>query len=95
MDVTRISSCLLSRDRAWQLINPNKLHQPIDKKMKLCYFGTLKMAMRLLPKLIVLSNVPTNTRFLPLRVASLQPFPFVIFWPLRAFCPLIDISLAI
>ena len=43
------------------------------------YLGTLKIAILLLLKLIVVNNAPTKTRFLPLTVASLQPFPFVIF----------------
>ena len=37
------------------------------------YFGTLKMAIRLLPRLSVLSSVATKTRFFPFTAASLQP----------------------
>jgi hypothetical protein len=60
----------------------------------LTHFGTLKIAMRLDPILMVSSRVPTNTRFRPLTLASRQPVPLVIFSPLRGFLPLIVISLA-
>jgi hypothetical protein len=39
------------------------------------YFGTLKTAIRLSPKLKVVSNVAAKTRLLPLVVASRQPPP--------------------
>jgi len=56
------------------------------------YFGTLNIASRFLPKLMVLSSVPTKIRLRPLTAASRQPFPLVIRSPLRAFSPLIVIS---
>lgn len=49
------------------------------------YFGTLKMASRLLPKLKVSIKLPTKTRFLPFTAASLHPVPFVILSPFFAF----------
>ena len=58
------------------------------------YLGTLKIARRLFPRLIVCISEPTNTRFLPLVATRLQPLPFVIFAPLGAFVPLIVISTA-
>ena len=58
------------------------------------HLGTLKMASRLLLTFMVASNVPTKTRLRPLTVASLQPLPRVILSPVRAFCPLMLISLA-
>jgi hypothetical protein len=42
------------------------------------HLGTLKIARRLDPIFIVSIKVPTNTRFLPLVVASLQPLPLVM-----------------
>jgi hypothetical protein len=59
------------------------------------YFGTLKIANRLFPKLKVWSKVPTNTRLRPLTMASRQPCPVVIRSPLRALSPLIVISAGI
>jgi hypothetical protein len=42
------------------------------------YFGTLKRASLLVPKLYVSSRVPTKYRLCPLITTSLQPEPFVI-----------------
>ena len=59
------------------------------------YFGTLKIASRLPPTLMVWSKVPTKTRFLPVTAARRQRVPLVIRSPFRAFFPLIRISPAI
>jgi hypothetical protein len=48
-------------------------------------FGTLKIASRLDPKLIVLSKVPLNWRLRPLVATNVQPAPLVIFFPRRTF----------
>lgn len=56
------------------------------------YFGTLKIAIRLLPMLNVCRSVAENTRFFPFVVASRQPVPLVIFAPFGALIPLIVIS---
>jgi hypothetical protein len=56
-----------------------------------CYFGTLKIASRYLPTLIVLINVPTNI-LLPL-VTSRYPRPPVILSPRLAFFAFIVITL--
>jgi hypothetical protein len=60
-----------------------------------CYFGTLKTAIRFLPKFLVQRRVPTNTRLRPLVVASRQLFPFVIRSPRRALTPSMMMRLAI
>jgi hypothetical protein len=57
------------------------------------YFGTLKIAIRLEPILMVSNSVPTNTRFSPRTKTSRQPVPLVILSPLLAFLPCIVISL--
>ncbi|HEX6157889.1 MAG TPA: hypothetical protein VFZ54_17820, partial [Burkholderiales bacterium] len=56
------------------------------------YLGTLKMAIRFDPKLIVWRSVPLKTRFRPDVAAKRQPFPLVIFSPRGAFLPLIVMS---
>lgn|ERR1019366_7902312 len=57
------------------------------------YFGTLKIAIRFEPILMVSNSVPTNTRFSPRTKTSRQPVPLVILSPLLAFLPCIVISL--
>jgi hypothetical protein len=49
------------------------------------YFGTVKTAIRVFPKLKVVCNVPTKYRLWPLVATSLQPEPVVIrpVFPLR------------
>jgi len=42
------------------------------------YFGTLKIAIRVAPTLMVSISLATNTRFLPLVVAKRHPVPLVI-----------------
>jgi hypothetical protein len=56
------------------------------------HFGTLKIAMRFEPRLMVSSSVPTNTWLRPITLASRQPVPLVILSPLLAFLPRIAIS---
>ena len=46
-------------------------------------FGTLNIASRFVPKLIVLSRVPLNWRLRPLVATKVQPAPLVIFFPRR------------
>jgi hypothetical protein len=58
------------------------------------YLGTLNIAIRLFAKLIVCNSVPTKTRFFPFTIASLHPVPLVIRSPLRAFFPLMLMSVA-
>jgi hypothetical protein len=59
------------------------------------YFGTLKIASRLLPKFKVWRSVPTNTRLRPLTAASRHRVPLVMRSPLFGFLPLIVILGAI
>lgn len=57
------------------------------------YLGTLKIAIRFEPILMVSNSVPTNTSFFPRTLARRQPVPLVILSPLLAFLPCIAISL--
>ena len=54
---------------------------------KYSYFGTLNIAKRFLPILMVSRRVPGNTRLRPRSIASFHPFPFVIFSPRLALRP--------
>lgn len=63
--------------------------------MTVPYFGTLKIAKRLLPKFIVWRRVPTKTRLRPLTAANLHRVPLVIRSPLFGFLPFIVILGAI
>lgn len=53
---------------------------------RVIYLGTLKIAIRFLPRLIVSSKVPTKT-FFPFTFTNRQPLPLVIFSPLVAYFP--------
>ena len=57
--------------------------------------GTLKIAIRHLPRLIVSRSVAAKTRFRPVVVAKRQPLPRVIRSPFFALFPLMTISFAI
>jgi hypothetical protein len=48
-------------------------------------FGTLKIAKRLLPKLIVSINEPANMCFFPVVLTKRHPVPLINFAPLGAF----------
>jgi len=63
--------------------------------LTLAHFGTLKIAMRFEPMLIVVSNVPINARSFPVTAASRHRVPLVILMPFLALLPWIVISLAI
>ena len=73
----------------------NIVDRLFSKVRLLDYFGTLNIAMRFDPKLMVSISVATKTRFLPLILASRQPVPLAILSPLFAFFPCIRISFAI
>lgn len=64
-------------------------------RINLSYLGTLKIAIRLPPELIVPNSVAAKTRFRPFVAASRQPRRPVIRSPFAAFLPLVVIAPAI
>lgn len=76
------------------LADRNGCDTPVPLSVQSYHLGTLKIAMRFEPMLMVLINVPTNTRLRPFVVANLHPCPPVMRSPFLAFAPLIVISFA-
>jgi hypothetical protein len=58
---------------------------PAPALSSISYFGTLNIAMRLFPRLMVSRRVPTKTRFFPIVVANLQPLPLSFVHPALPF----------